>query len=111
MRNRACVESEMTEEMRFHLDSYVEDLCRKGFPRAEAMRRAGLEFGGMEARKEECRESLGLPLWDEMRGDRDNCGSSTGRATPQPTWVRRVETLAETTAAKGQAPVFRIPNV
>jgi hypothetical protein len=82
MRNRACVESEMTEEMRFHLDSYVEDLCRKGFPRAEAMRRAGLEFGGMEARKEECRESLGLPLWDEMRGIRDNCGSSTGACDP-----------------------------
>jgi predicted permease len=69
MSNRARVEQEMAEELRFHLDSYVSDLCHQGVQREEALRRARLEFGGVEAHKEECRESLGLRLWDELCAD------------------------------------------
>ena len=51
------MESEMDAEMRFHLEARAEDLMRSGVPRAEAMRRARIEFGGMEGVKEECRET------------------------------------------------------
>jgi hypothetical protein len=37
--------------------------------RDEAMRRARIEFGGMEMHKEECRASLGLRIWDEVSAD------------------------------------------
>jgi hypothetical protein len=63
------MESEMDAELRFHIDSFAEDLVRQGATREAAMHRARLEFGGIEVHKEECRESLGLRLWDELRGD------------------------------------------
>ncbi len=66
---RGRMESEMDTELRFHIESFTDDLVRRGVPRDEALRRARLEFGGIEAHKEECRESLGLRLWDELRGD------------------------------------------
>lgn len=66
---RSAVENEMDAEMRFHLEEYTADLVRKGVGPGEAMRTARLEFGGLEVRKEECRESLGLRLWDELRAD------------------------------------------
>ncbi len=66
-RNR--MESEMDEELRFHIDSYASDLMKQGIAKDEAFRRARMEFGAIEARKEECRESLGLRLWDELRSD------------------------------------------
>jgi predicted permease len=69
LRNRAHVERDMAEELRFHLDSYANDLCRRGIGREEALRRARLEFGAMELHKEECHESLGLRLWDELHAD------------------------------------------
>jgi len=66
---RSRMEKEMDAELRFHIESYADDLARTGVPRAEALRRARVEFGGVEIHKEECRESLGLRLWDELRAD------------------------------------------
>ncbi len=66
---RSRIESDMDAEMRFHLEAFIGDLIRKGVEPGEAARKARLEFGGLEARKEECRESLGLRLWDELRAD------------------------------------------
>jgi predicted permease len=57
------------EELAFHVDRYAEDLQRQGLSPAEALRRARAELGGLDARREECRESLGLRLFDELRGD------------------------------------------
>jgi hypothetical protein len=48
---RSRVESEMDAELRFHLEARAEDLMRDGVPRAEAMRRARIEFGGMDKRR------------------------------------------------------------
>ena len=56
---RSRVESEMDAELRFHMEAYAEDLVRGGVPREEALRRARLEFGGIENTKEECREARG----------------------------------------------------
>jgi predicted permease len=57
--HRQHTETEMDTELRFHLDAYTEDLVRSGFSREEAMRRARIEFGGIEQTKEQCREARG----------------------------------------------------
>jgi putative ABC transport system permease protein len=66
---RRRMESEMDAELRFHMEAYADDLARAGVPRAEAERRAGIEFGGVARTKEDCRQSLGLRLVDELRQD------------------------------------------
>ena len=66
---RSRLEQDMDAELRFHVDSYVEDLIRSGASQTEARRRAGAEFGGIEAQKEGCREAVGLRLVDEAAGD------------------------------------------
>ena len=66
---RSRVESEMDAELRFHLEAYADDLVRGGVPRIEAMRRARLEFGGVERVKEEGREARGVSLVDELIQD------------------------------------------
>jgi len=69
MRHRSRLDGEMQTELEFHLESYAADLMRGGLSREEAMRRARLELGPVAARKEECRESLGLRLWDDLLAD------------------------------------------
>ena len=66
---RADFEREMQDEMRTHLELYQADLRRRGVPEEEARRRALAEFGSVDARKEECRDAVGLRLVDELRGD------------------------------------------
>lgn len=66
---RRRFEAEMDAELRFHLDAYIEDLVRSGIDRASAERRARLEFGSIEANKEECRQAWGFQRLDELRGD------------------------------------------
>jgi predicted permease len=56
---RSRVESEMDAELRFHMEAYADDLVRRGVAREEALRRARLEFGGVERAKEECRDERG----------------------------------------------------
>jgi predicted permease len=50
----------MDAELRFHVQACAEDLVRSGVPRQEALRRAQLEFGGIERAKEECRDARGV---------------------------------------------------
>jgi hypothetical protein len=57
--HRSRAEAEMDEELRAHIQSRADDLERSGLPRAEAERRARIEFGGRERFKEECREERG----------------------------------------------------
>jgi putative ABC transport system permease protein len=63
------MENEMDAELRFHLEEYAEDLMRGGVPRQEAMRRARLEFGGIERIKEEVREARGVTFLDQLIQD------------------------------------------
>jgi hypothetical protein len=49
---RPRLETDMEAELCFHIDAYAEDLVRQSIPRAEAMRRARVEFGGIENTKE-----------------------------------------------------------
>ncbi len=69
MLDRHRLEREMAEELEAHLAARAADLESRGLSPAEAARQARLEFGPAERFKEECRESRGLRLWDELRGD------------------------------------------
>jgi macrolide transport system ATP-binding/permease protein len=66
---RSRLESEMDVELHFHMESYAEDLVRNGVARQEAIRRARLEFGGIDRTKEECREARGVNLLDSLLQD------------------------------------------
>ena len=66
---RARLESEMDAELRFHMEAYAEDLQRKGVTRDEAMRRARIEFGGVERAKEECRDARGISFLETLLQD------------------------------------------
>jgi predicted permease len=66
---RSRLESDMREELRFHIEAYAQDLTRSGVPHQEAMRRANLEFGGAERVKEECREARGVHLLENLFRD------------------------------------------
>jgi putative ABC transport system permease protein len=66
---RSRVESDMDAELRFHMETYADDLVRSGVAREEALRRARLEFGGIENAKEECREARGVHFAETLLQD------------------------------------------
>jgi predicted permease len=56
---RSQVNAELEAELSSHIQLRADDLERSGVDRAEAERRARIEFGGRERYKEECHEALG----------------------------------------------------
>jgi len=56
---RSQMHAEMDEELRSHIAHRADDLEHSGLARADAERRARLEFGGREKYKEEIHEALG----------------------------------------------------
>ena len=66
---RSRMEREMVAELHFHIEAFAEDLMRSGASREEALRRARIEFGGVERAKEECREARGVNLLDSLVQD------------------------------------------
>ncbi len=65
----AEVNSQLDEELHFHIESYTEDLVRGGMTREEARRRARAEFGNAAACRENARQAWGTRRWDELRAD------------------------------------------
>ncbi|MGH9795946.1 MAG: permease prefix domain 1-containing protein [Candidatus Acidiferrales bacterium] len=63
-RNR--MEEDMAREIESHIEHRAQELMSRGLARAEAERRARIEFGGKETYREECRQALGLSLLDEL---------------------------------------------
>ncbi len=57
--HRSRISHDMEEELRSHIQHRADDLERSGLNRAEAERRARIEFGGHGRFKEECQEALG----------------------------------------------------
>ena len=53
------VERELDEEVSFHLEQQVDVYLRAGLSRDEAVRRARLEFGGLDQIKEAHRDARG----------------------------------------------------
>src|SRR5579863_1785354 len=66
---RQAAENEMDEELRFHFERQVEKYVASGLARAEAVRRARIEFGGVESIKEECREARGVRALETLGQD------------------------------------------
>jgi putative ABC transport system permease protein len=66
---RQRVEREMESELQFHLAGRMEDLVRSGLPWEQAARQARIEIGSAELIKDECRQALGLRLFDEVSQD------------------------------------------
>ena len=52
-----------------HIEAFVEDLVKECVPREEALRRARIEFGGVERAKEECREARGVRFVETLLQD------------------------------------------
>ncbi|HEY6349121.1 MAG TPA: permease prefix domain 1-containing protein [Candidatus Angelobacter sp.] len=69
--SRMSDDDEMEEDLHSHIEKRADDLERSGLSRAEAMRRARIEFGGLERFKEECRQERGgswlESLWSDVR--------------------------------------------
>jgi macrolide transport system ATP-binding/permease protein len=66
---RRQLKTDMEAEALLHMENRAEDLARTGVPRREAMRRARIEFGGVESHKDAIRASIGLRFWDELEAD------------------------------------------
>ena len=68
---RTRVENDTEQELRVHVHNRADDLERSGLTRAEAERRARIEFGNHEKFKEECREERGgfwlETVWTDIR--------------------------------------------
>jgi len=60
---------EMREELEFHVDARTEDLERRGLPRAEALRRARVEFGARARYEQEGRDQTVHRFVDDLQAD------------------------------------------
>jgi len=78
---RSRLERDMDAELRFHMDTYAEELVRSGVSRSEALRRARIEFGGFEGAKEECRQARGVTFFETLAQD-FRFGARTLRKNP-----------------------------
>jgi putative ABC transport system permease protein len=66
---RTTVESEMEDELRFHVERQIEKYVESGMSRSDALRRARVEFGGLEQVKEDCRDARGVSLVETLAQD------------------------------------------
>ena len=67
--HRSRLDAEMDEELRCPLERRPENLVRVGVPADDARRRARTELGSIAARRDDCRDAIGLRLIDELRAD------------------------------------------
>ncbi len=67
--HRSRVENDVEEELRAHIANRADDLERSGLSRAEAERRARIEFGGYQKYREEIRDSLGAHFLETLLQD------------------------------------------
>jgi hypothetical protein len=67
--HRSKINAEMEEELRSHIEHRADDLERSGLLRAEAERRARIEFGGREKYKEQIHHALGSHFFEILLQD------------------------------------------
>src|SRR6266550_5420402 len=60
-------EDGMSEELRFHIEQWADDLVRSGMSRGKAARLIRMELGSPTNVKADCREAFGVHLFDELR--------------------------------------------
>jgi len=66
---RASVEQELDDELRFHVEHEAEKYERQGMSHEAALRRARLEFGGVEQMKEASRDMRGTARLESVMRD------------------------------------------
>jgi predicted permease len=66
---RARVEQELDDELRFHIDRDIEARMAKGLPNEQARLHALRAFGGVERRKEECRDARRIDYVEHFQQD------------------------------------------
>ncbi|HMD32721.1 MAG TPA: ABC transporter permease, partial [Candidatus Acidoferrales bacterium] len=66
---RDSVESEMNDELRFHMEQQAKKHTAAGIAPEEAARRARIELGGVEQVREECRDARGTRLLETLVQD------------------------------------------
>src|SRR5215468_7755292 len=66
---RAQVERELDEELHYHLDRQIEEHLAKGMAPEEARHAALRAMGGVERRKEECRDMRRVRLIEDLIQD------------------------------------------
>jgi predicted permease len=67
--SRASVEQELDDELRFHIEHEAEKYERQGMSHEAALRRARLEFGGVEQMKEASRDMRGVARLESIVRD------------------------------------------
>ena len=66
---RPTAESELDDELRFHLDRQMAKNVKAGMSEEEAARHARLEFGGIDQVKDECRDARGISFVETLVQD------------------------------------------
>jgi predicted permease len=66
---KTAAEKQLDSELRFHLEQGVAENIAAGMSPGEARRRAQIEFGGMEAVKEDCREARRVHIIETLIQD------------------------------------------
>ena len=66
---RNAAEGDLDDELRFHLERAAERHVARGLSPREARRRARLEFGQVDAVKDDCRQSWGIRQLDALQQD------------------------------------------
>lgn len=66
---RSRVEQDLDDELRYHLEQQVALFVREGMSPEDARVRAGRVLGGLERRKEECRDLRGISLVEHVLRD------------------------------------------
>src|SRR5262245_17390788 len=66
---RRQVEQELDEELRYHIERQIEEQIAKGMTEEEARYAALRAMGGVERRKEECRDMRGVRLIEDLMQD------------------------------------------
>jgi putative ABC transport system permease protein len=66
---RNAVETELDDELRFHFEQQLAKYINSGLTPREALRRARIDFGGLDQVKEECREARGVYMMETLFQD------------------------------------------
>src|SRR3569833_3361016 len=88
--SRGAVESDLDEELRYHIERQIDEDIARGMSPREARAAALREFGGYQQKKEECRDMRGFNMIDNLfrdiggagrrrRGGRRGGGAAGGR--------------------------------
>jgi len=67
--SRGAVESDLDEELRYHIERQIDEDVARGMSPREARAAALREFGGYQQKKEECRDMRGFNMLDNLFRD------------------------------------------